>query len=87
METAYDWLSLAVFAGIIVLFLQRSSMDNPPDRMIDYLPPAIGCAIANQAGNYGVKNDSLAMHAVGVGLLIAVVVYVVLVLKPNFKQP
>lgn len=85
METAYDWLSLALFAGIIVLFLQRSSMDNPPDRMIDYLPPALGCALANQAGNYGIKNDSLLLQAIGVTLLIAVVVYVLLVLKPKFK--
>jgi hypothetical protein len=85
METAYDWLSLALFAGIIVLFLQRSSMDNPPDRMIDYLPPALGCAIANQAGNYGIKNDSIVLHVIGVALLIGVVVYVLLVLKPKFK--
>ncbi len=85
METAYDWISLAIFAGIIVLFLQRSSMENPPDRMIDYLPPAIGCAVANQAGNYGIENDSLLMHAVGGGLLIGVVIYVWLVLKPNLK--
>jgi len=85
METAYDWISLAIFAGIIVLFLQRSSMENPPDRMIDYLPPALGCAIANQAGNYAIENDNLVMHAVGVALLIGVVVYVWLVLKPNFK--
>lgn len=85
MDTAYDWLSLALFAGIIVLFLQRSSMDNPPDRMIDYLPPAIGCAIANQAGNYGVRNDSLLMQLVGIALLLGVIVYVLLVLKPKFK--
>lgn len=85
METAYDWLSLAIFAGIIVLFLQRSSMENPPDRMIDYLPPALGCAIANQAGNYALENNSILMHVVGVALLVGVVVYVWLVLKPNLK--
>jgi hypothetical protein len=85
METAYDWLSLAIFAGIIVLFLQRSSMENPPDRMIDYLPPALGCAIANQAGNYAIENNSLLMHGVGVLLLLGVVAYVWLVLKPTFK--
>lgn len=85
METAYDWISLAIFAGIIVLFLQRSSMENPPDRMIDYLPPAIGCAIANQAGNYGIENKSILLHGVGIALLVGVVVYVWLVLKPNLK--
>jgi len=85
METVYDWLSLAIFAGIIVLFLQRSSMENPPDRMIDYLPPALGCAIANQAGNYGLENDNILMHGVGVVLLVGVVAYVWLVLKPTLK--
>ena len=85
METAYDWLTLALFAGIIVLFLQRSSMENPPDRMIDYLPPAIGCALANQAGNYGIENDSLLLHGIAGAMIIGVVVYVWLVLKPKFK--
>ena len=85
METAYDWLSLAIFAGIIVLFLQRSSMENPPDRMIDYLPPALGCAIANQAGNYAIENDSMLMHGVAVAMLGGVVAYVWLVLKPSLK--
>lgn len=78
METVYDWVTLALFAGIIVLFLQRSSMDNPPDRMIDYLPPAIGCALANYAGNEG--------YPVIAWLLVAAVIgYVVLILKPKFK--
>lgn len=78
METVYDWVTLALFAGIIVLFLQRSSMDSPPDRMIDYLPPAIGCALANYAGNEG--------YPLIAWLLVASVVgYVVLVLKPKLK--
>ncbi len=85
METAYDWLTLALFAGIIVLFLQRSSMESPPDRMIDYLPPTLGCAIANQAGNYGIKNDSLLLHGTAVAMIIGVVIYVWLVLKPKLK--
>jgi uncharacterized membrane protein YkvA (DUF1232 family) len=78
METVYDWVTLALFAGIIVLFLQRSSMDNPPDRMIDYLPPAIGCALANYAGNEGYP-------LVAWPLIAAVIGYVVLVLKPKFN--
>ncbi len=78
METVYDWVTLALFAGIIVLFLQRSSMDNPPDRMIDYLPPAIGCALANYAGNEG--------YPVIAWLLVAAVIgYVMLILKPKFR--
>ncbi|MBO9574358.1 MAG: hypothetical protein J7494_01345 [Sphingobium sp.] len=85
METAYDWLTLALFAGIIVLFLQRSSMENPPDRMIDYLPPTVGCAVANYAGNKGLENDNLLLHGIAGALIIGVVVYVWLVLKPKLK--
>jgi hypothetical protein len=85
METAYDWLTLALFAGIIVLFLQRSSMENPPDRMIDYLPPAIGCAIANYSGNHAIKTDSLLLHGVAGAMILGVAVYVWLVLKPKLK--
>jgi hypothetical protein len=85
MSNVYDWLTLALFAGIIVLFLQRSSMENPPDRMIDYLPPALGCAVANYSGTQAIKNDSLLLHGIAGALLIGVVVYVWLVLKPKFK--
>jgi hypothetical protein len=85
MTTAYDWLTLALFAGIIVLFLQRSSMENPPDRMIDYLPPTLGCAIANQAGNYGIKNDNLLLHVIAGAMIVGVLIYVWLVLKPKLK--
>ena len=28
METIYDWVSLGIFAGLIVLFLQRSTSDR-----------------------------------------------------------
>ncbi len=85
METAYDWLTLALFAGIIVLFLQRSSMENPPDRMIDYLPPTVGCAVANYAGNKALDDENLLLHGIAGALVIGVVVYVWLVLKPKLK--
>lgn len=79
MQTLYDWLSLLAFAGLIVLFLQRSSMDNPPDRMISYLPPAIGCALANYVGNEGYGWAAfLILGAVGA--------YVYWVLKPGLPR-
>jgi len=53
LETIYDWLTVAIFAGLVVLFLQRSTADEPSDRLIDYLPPALGCAVANWLGNNG----------------------------------
>ncbi len=76
METLYDWLALLAFAGLIVLFLQRSSMDEPPDTVWHYLPPAIGCALSNYLGNEG-------MGVLAILTLAAVGGYVYLVLKPK----
>lgn len=70
METVYDYVTVALFAALAVLLLQRSAMENPPDRLWSYLPPAIGCALANQAGNAGYP-------VVAIGLILAVVVYAV----------
>lgn len=61
METAYDWVTVALFAVLAVTFLQRSIGPRPPgDRTLAYLPPALACAIANQLGNRG---DDLAAVA------------------------
>ena len=78
VQTVYDWITIAIFAGLIVLFLQRSTAEEPVDRMIDYLPPAICCALGNYLGNNGY--DILAI------LVIATVpVYIWLVLKPQLR--
>ena len=75
METIYDWVTVLLFAGLITLFLQRSSMDEPPDTIWHYIPPAIACALANYLGNEG--------HAIpAVAVLVAGAAYVVKVLKP-----
>ncbi len=75
MQTIYDWASLAIFAGLAVIFLQRSVEPEQTDRLIDYLPPAIGCAVANWSGNHG-------HPIIAVLILIAVVAHIVLILKP-----
>lgn len=76
METVFDWLTVAMFAGLVVLFLQRSVAPGPAkDSMLHYVPPAVGCALANYLGNN--KQELLA-----IALLVAVVVYTFLVLKP-----
>ena len=28
METPYDWITVAIFAGLVVLFMQRSTSDE-----------------------------------------------------------
>lgn len=76
METIYDWVSVAIFAALVVIFLQRSASPEPTsDTIWHYLPPAAGCAGANYLGNEG--NDLAA-----IGLLAAVVAYTIMVLKP-----
>lgn len=75
MQTIYDWVTVAMFAGLIVLFLQRSTAEVQVDRVIDYLPPAVGCALGNYLGNH--EQPVLAILVIA-----AVPVYVWYVLKP-----
>lgn len=77
METIYDWVTMIVFAGLIVLFLQRSALDEPVDTIWHYMPPSIGCAVANYVGNEGYGWAALA-------ILFGVGAYVILVLKVAF---
>lgn len=77
MSTIYDWVTLAMFAGLIVLFLERSSHDEPPDTIWHYLPPSVGCALANYCGNKG-------WDVVAIALIAGVAAYVYFVLKPRF---
>lgn len=76
MQTPYDWITIAIFAGLIVIFLQRSVGEGEPqDSILSYLPPAIGCAVSNYVGNQGY--DILAILGI-----VAVLAYSVIVLKP-----
>jgi hypothetical protein len=76
LETIYDWLSVAVFGVLVVLFLHRSAQDREPtDTIYHYAPPAIGCALANYVGNHG-------QGPLSIVIVVAVLIYIVLVLKP-----
>ncbi|WP_293908111.1 XrtV sorting system accessory protein [Phenylobacterium sp.] len=76
METVYDWITVAIFGALVVLFLHRSVQPaEPQDTILHYLPPAIGCAVANYLGNHG-------QGLISFLIVLAVVVYVALVLKP-----
>jgi divalent metal cation (Fe/Co/Zn/Cd) transporter len=76
VHTINDWMTMGVFAGLIVLFLHRSmGPAEPRDHLWQYLPPAVGCAIANYIGNQG--------FGVWAGLiLLGVIGYILVVLKP-----
>lgn len=76
MSTVYDWLTVALFAGLIVLFLQRSVGPGPPrDSMWQYLVAAVGCAVVNWLGNAD-------YHLPAILLFAALLGYIWVVLKP-----
>jgi hypothetical protein len=81
METVYDWVSLAIFAGLVVLFLQRSTSDRAEEdaSLLYYLAAGVGCAVANYLGNNG-------QAAFAVLLLAVTVAFILHFLKPfNFR--
>ena len=73
---------MALFAGLVVLFLQRSTTPEPRDHMYQYAPPAIGCAVANYFGNEGEKLSNPGLIVVAWVLVACVIGYVIYVLKP-----
>ena len=77
METIYDWVSLAIFAGLIVLFLQRSTGEQVEQdkSLIHYLGAGAACGAADYLGNHGY--DIFAIL-----LLDATVAFILFYLKP-----
>ena len=81
METAYDWTTIIVFAGLIVLFLQRSQ-GAPRDHLWQYLVAAIGCAGTNFLGNEALKQSSAMYHIAAIALGIATLGFIWFILQP-----
>lgn len=83
MQTPYDWITVAIFAGLIVIFLQRSVGEGEPqDTILSYLPPSIGCAVANYFGNKGWEDGNAAYQLLGALGIAAVLAYTFYVIKP-----
>jgi len=86
METVYDWVTVAIFAGLIVLFLQRSSgTGEPQDSIWQYLAASVGCAAANYLGNQAVKHEGgvdYLNHGLAIVVLLGTLAYIWIVLKP-----
>jgi len=77
MQSIYDWVSLAIFAGLIVLFLQRSTSERADKdvSLFYYLAAGVGCAVANYFGNKG--EDIIAII-----LIVATLGFIFYFLKP-----
>lgn len=77
METIYDWVTLGIFAGLVVLFLQRSTADVPDekDSLAWYLMAGAGCAVANYFGNEE-------QHVPALLVLAATIAFIIFFLKP-----
>ncbi len=82
LETVYDWLSIAIFAGLVVLFMQRSTLKDPRDSLWQYLVAAVGCALANWLGNSALADHSLVFHAAAVAVTLGTLGFIVKVLRP-----
>jgi pheromone shutdown protein TraB len=75
LHTIYDWLTVAVFAGLIVLFLQRSMQETPSDKLWHYLVASVGCAVTNYFGNEG-------MHVIAIAAIVATGAFVIHFIRP-----
>ena len=77
METPYDWITIAIFAGLIVLFMQRSTSEakTVDDPLWMYLAAGAGCAVANYLGNQN-------MHLLAILAIAGTIGFIFYFLKP-----
>ena len=81
MKSVYDLVSTILFAGIAILFLQRSASKEPDAVAVwKYGVAGVGCAAGDVLGN----NDQ-AVAAVLV--LLATLAFAVIMLKPFSRSP
>ena len=83
METVYDWVTVAIFAGLIVLFVQRSTSEveaQQHDSLLLYLGAGVGCAVANYVGNQG-------WDLIAIPLIAATLFFIVYYLRPFKSWP
>jgi hypothetical protein len=85
LQTVYDWVTVAIFAGIIVLFLQRS-VGPERDSMWHYLVAAVACAVTNQVGNKAVEDSSVLWHGLAIAGLLATLAFIQIFLRPFGKD-
>jgi len=76
MKTIYDLVSIIAFAGLAILYLQRSASSSPdPVALWKYAAAAFGCALADYFGDHGMAVASILTFA-------ALAVFSAAMLKP-----
>lgn len=85
METVYDWVTVGIFAGLVVLFLQRS-VGPERDSMWPYLAASVMCMLINQVGNEAVDTGDLLTHVSAIAGIIGILAFVHHFLRP-FGSP
>ena len=78
MGSVFDWITIATFGGLAALYMLRSTEEEPRDKVWHYLPPALGCAVANKVGNDGYS-------VLAVAGVVAVLAWIYYVLEPRFE--
>lgn len=84
METVYDWVTVAIFAGLIVLFLQRS-VGPERDQMWPYFAASVACAVINQVGNHAIDTGETVWHVVSIAGIAAILAFIHYFLRPFGK--
>lgn len=82
LETIYDVISVAIFAGLVVLFMQRSTLQRPRDSIWQYLGAATGCAVANWFGNHALGSGSYVYHGAAIVTIAGTLAFIFIVLRP-----
>ena len=81
MKTIYDVIAIGLFAGLAILFLQRSASHDPdPIPIWKYGLPAVGCAVADYLGNH----DQAILSII---LFVGVAGFSVMMLRPFHQGP
>ena len=70
MNTAFDWMTMIIFAGLVTRFLHQSvTPSSREDRLVHYMVPSVGCAAANWLGNGGWPWPAAALIALTLGYI------------------
>jgi hypothetical protein len=79
MNTIYDWVTVALFAALLIMVVRGAAAGMSAARLLQYLGAAIGCALINWLGNNGYHVAAIACGAF-------VLLYTWVVLRP-FDSP